>query len=212
MNRALMPALALTGAFLGAAAPPATAADPLAAKLAKTGFVLIEIEENNHEPAKLPPADFEKKYVNHYSHDRPRGELVLHRCEARHPSAASKLAIRYQLIQGRIAPPDRFVFIDRVPFRLEPLEFAPSVIADYMPFRRVRPMELDRLGGVIDLRYGDLLRRLAPGEETQFARVDEIQSRMARTELTIANRGLFMFDSLRPSAGVGYDCLYRRKT
>lgn len=208
MSRATF-ALAFAGALLGAGA--AAAADPLAARLAGSGFVLIEIEENNHEPAKLPPADFDKKYVNYYSHDRPKGELVLHRCEARHPNAASKLAIRYQLIQGRIAPPDRFEFIDRVPFRLEPFQFAPSVSAAYTPFRRVRPIELDRLGGVLDLRYGDLRRRLAPGDETQFAQVDEIEGRMARTELTVSNRGLFVFDSVRPGAGSGQDCLYRRK-
>jgi hypothetical protein len=203
-------ALAFAGALFVAAA--ASAADPLAVKLAKSGFVLIEIEENNHEPAKLPPADFEKQYVNHYSYDRPKGELMLHRCEERHPEASSKLAIRYQLIQGRIAPPDQFVYIDRVPFRLEPVRFAPSVIADYTPFRRVRPIELDRLGGVIDLRYGDVRRRLGPGEQTQFAQVEEVQGRVARTELTIANHGVFVFDSVRPAAGAGRDCLYRRKS
>ena len=214
-RRSIRRLLGLIAAVSAALAPaPWSHAAPVGApeleqRLATTGWVLIEIDEKNDEPAKMPPVDFTKTYVNYYSYARKNGALALHRCQEHIPGRSSRLAVRYQLLQGRIAPPDRFQFIDRLPALIDPVLFAPSVRSAYTPYRQVLPLKVDLVGQDVVVQYGDEQRSVGPGQATEFWRTRDLDGRTARTEVTVVNRGTFQFQTARLSAdGENTDCIY----
>lgn len=192
-------------------ADPSAAGSDLAGRLAGTDFLLVEVEERNDEPARLPPSNYRKKFSHYYSHDAPAGRLLLHDCDKRSPDHSTAVALRYHLVQGRVAPPDRLEFIAEMPMMIDPFEFAPSVYDDYTPYRTVSSFEIDREGREIVVGYSGQSRRIGPGAEAYFADSRMVGNRAARTELSIFNRGRFRFEAVQdPGAGRGPDCLFVR--